>query len=100
MASRKIKSYPARWQGELMLACKKCQKKLKKNDDLASLANLKKTVKERNKRGPATWLHIVNVPCMDLCPKDAVAICMPARAADRLMILRGKKDLEVLDHKV
>ena len=91
-----LKSYPAPWQGSLVLACRKCQKKLKKHGDLKALASLKKTIKRRARHQPETLLHVLNVPCMDLCPKDAVTICVPAQSGDRLRILRSEEDLATL----
>jgi predicted metal-binding protein len=91
----KMKSYPAHWQGQLLLACRKCQKKLKHNDDLKALANLKETVK-KHKKTCAHKMHILNVPCMDLCPKDAVSVCIPAISDERLFILRSESDLNKL----
>jgi hypothetical protein len=87
------KTYPAPWEGQLILACRKCQKKLRGDPDLRPLAKLKKTVKRINKRYPEQTLHIINVPCMDLCPKDGVTVCCPARAPNRLSILRSAEDL-------
>jgi hypothetical protein len=91
------KTYPAPWEGQLILACRKCQKKLKGDDDLRALAKLKKTVKRLNKQRPEHALHVINVPCMDLCPKDGVTVCC-VREPDRLMILRSAEDIEQLFH--
>jgi ribosomal protein L34E len=55
------KTYPVQWEGQLILACRKCQKKLKGDPDLRPLAKLKKTVKRFNKRYPEKALHIINV---------------------------------------
>jgi hypothetical protein len=90
------KTYPAPWEGQLILACRKCQKKLKGDPDLRPLAKLKKTVKRFNKLYPEQALHIINVPCMDLCPKDGVTVCCPERESSRLMICRSEEDLERL----
>lgn len=91
-----LKKYPASWTGQLILACRKCQKKLKRDPDLSSLAKLKKSVKRYNKEHPDKLLHIINVPCMDLCPKDGVTVCCPARDAAGLSILRSGKELQQL----
>jgi predicted metal-binding protein len=95
------KSYPAPWQGRVILVCHKCQKKLKGNDDLRLLAKLKKTVKRLSKTWqsedyPERALHVINVGCMDLCPKDGVTVCDPARDGGRLRILRDEADVETL----
>jgi|SRR4029079_17889850 hypothetical protein len=90
------KSYSAPWEGQLILACRKCQKKLKRDHHLRALAKLKKTVKRYNKEHPDGLLHVINVPCMDLCPKGGVTVCCPARDARSLSILRKEEDLERL----
>lgn len=87
---------PTTWQGEVLLACRKCQKKLKRIADLHSLARLKKTVKRLNKVHPGQPLHLINIGCMDACPKDAVAVCCPSRDPGHLGILRSERELENL----
>jgi predicted metal-binding protein len=90
------KSYPAPWQSQIILACRKCQKKLKGDQDRRELAQLRKTCKRHNKKHPDQALHIINVPCLDLCPKDGVTICNPAQRPVRLMILRNEDDLKAM----
>ena len=91
-----LKTYPSPWEGRLILACQKCQKKLKGNDDLHALAKLAKTVKRHNKLHPTKTLEIVNVTCMDLCPKNGAAVCDPCNPL-RLSILRSAEDIERLE---
>lgn len=91
-----LKSYPAPWhEHRLVLACRKCQKKLKGQANLKPLANLRKAVKKHNPSHP-TPLHILNVKCMDLCPKNAVTICLPGLSDDRVRLLRSQDDLDAL----
>jgi len=91
-----LKTYAAPWEGEILLACRKCQKKLKPHDSLRELARLKKTVKGFNKEHPDQRIHVINVPCMDLCPKDGVTVCLPVRQSTELYILRSREDLNRL----
>ena len=91
-----FKTYPAPWQGQLILACRKCQKKLKSNKHLEALARLKKTIKRHNRKHPETQLHLVPTACTDFCPKDGVTACSPALGSERLFILRSKDDIERL----
>ena len=92
----KLKSYPAQWHDHrLVLACRKCQKKLKHQDDLKPMANLKRTIKKHN-QGRPTPLHILNVKCMNLCPKNAVTLCIPVQAEGRLLILRSEANIDEL----
>ena len=91
-----LKSYPVTWEGQLVLACRKCQKKLKRDTELRGLAKLKKAIKRHNKEHPGRLLHVINVPCMDMCPKNGVTVCCPGRDAGRLAILRSDDDLQLL----
>jgi len=89
-----LKTYPAPWTGEIVLACRKCQKKLKGYGAQQGLAKLKKAVKRYN-REHSSKLHVINVPCMDLCPKEGVTVCCPKRGSS-LVILRNEEDLQLL----
>ena len=91
-----FKSYPPTWEGDLLLACRKCQKKLKGEPGMRALAKLKKTIKRRNKEHPEAPLHLVSVSCMDLCPKGGVTICLPATQPVTLSILRNEGEIEGL----
>jgi len=88
------KTYPAPWQGQLVLACRKCQKKLKGDPGLQALYKLRKAVKRHNKSHPDRTLHVLNVPCMDLCPKNGITVCNVARQPPRLSILREESEIE------
>lgn len=91
-----LKSWPAPWEGEIVLACRKCQKKLKKQDSLKALARLGKSVKRRNRHALGTPLHVIRMACTKLCPKDGVTICLPSRHPGRLSILRSESDIDAL----
>ena len=91
-----LKSYPPTWKGNLLLACSKCQKKLKGEPGMRELAKLKKTIKRRNKLHPEAALHLISLPCMNLCPKGAVTICLPAAKPPMLSLLRKEADLDEL----
>jgi predicted metal-binding protein len=92
----KPKTYNVPWNGQLFLACRKCQRKLKGDAELGQLAKLKKTIKRRNKEHPEQVLHVLNVPCMDLCPKGGVTVCNPVKIPNRLSILRSEEDIDVM----
>jgi hypothetical protein len=91
-----FKTYPAPWSGQLILACRKCQKKLKGSKDLEALAKLKKTIKRHNRKHPERALHLIPIPCTGLCPKNGVTACNLAQNPERLLILRSKDDVKRL----
>lgn len=91
-----LKSYPPTWEGVILLACRKCQKKLKGAPGMRALAKLKKTIKYHNKQHADAALHLINVPCMDLCPKGGVSVCLPQTQAPKLSILRNEGEVDEL----
>jgi hypothetical protein len=52
------------------------------------------TIKRHNKRHPDAALHLISVACMDMCPKGAVTICMPAKQPTMLSILRKEEEIQ------
>jgi len=88
------KTYAAPWDGQLILACRKCQKKLKERPNLRALAKLKSAMRKRNKKHPQQPLYVLNVSCMDLCPKDGVTVCASERSPTRLRILWSEDDID------
>lgn len=91
-----FRSYAPAWEGDLLLACRKCQKKIKDHHGLRALSTLKKSMKRRNMGTAGAPLHILNVSCMNICPKRAVAICSPGGKTPRLAILRTETDIDRL----
>ncbi len=74
------RSYPAPWKGQLLLACAKCQKKLRRNDPLHPLGKLKKAIKHYARQDTEHFrLRVIETPCLKLCPKDAVTVCSQAQ---------------------
>jgi len=90
---KKLTGYPPTWSGEVLLACRKCQKKLKGERGMRPLAKLKSTVKGWNKAHPGEPLHLIQTPCMDLCPKGGVTVCLAQRDPIELSVLRSEEDL-------
>jgi hypothetical protein len=95
-----VRRFAPTWKGELVLACKKCQRKLRKHHGDPALARIRRWFRARGKRdplGPAAF--VINVPCMKLCPKNAVTL-FPVRqlAADPpgISMARSEADLERL----
>jgi hypothetical protein len=89
-----LRSYRAPWKGQLVLVCRKCQRKLKKSSGIAKVAKgLKK------QEGPK--LHIIQVPCLKMCPKGGVTVCTQGQLArGECSIVRSKEDLEALQHSI
>jgi predicted metal-binding protein len=95
--SDSLKSYPPTWKGDLLLACRKCQKKLKDEPGMRALAKLKKTIKRHNmKHLNIVALHVLSVPCMNLCPKRAITVCLPTIQAAGLSVLRNEDEIDAL----
>jgi len=63
---------------------------------MRALAKLKKTIKRHNKMHPTPPLLVMNVPCLDLCPKGAVTICLPVTKPTMLFVLRSEGQIDEL----
>jgi len=76
----RLRSYPLPLRGDLLLACGKCQRKLKHGEDPEGLSSLKKLLKKQGKQD-GVRLHVLKVPCLKMCPKGGVTVCTPAQVA-------------------
>jgi predicted metal-binding protein len=93
----KVRSYPAPWEGQLLLICRKCQKKLKHsgNKKMAGLAKRLKKQGRHHEHG--VHLHVIQVPCLKMCPKGGVTVCTQAALArGECSIVRTQEDVEAL----
>lgn len=71
-----VRSYRVPWKGQLVLVCRKCQKKLKHGGQRKGIAKLGKALKKRTRDAEdGLKLHVIEVPCMKLCPKGGVTVC-------------------------
>jgi predicted metal-binding protein len=93
-----LRNYPGPWKGELVLVCRKCQKRLQHDGGNKRLARMRKTLRKRARRfDDALDLHAVDVPCLKMCPKDGVTVCTAAQVANHeCSILRSLTDVDVL----
>jgi hypothetical protein len=94
------RNYNAPWRGELVLACTKCQKKLRKHKGSKSLASLKKWFKKRGKSDrDAPEVKIIGIGCVKMCPKGGVTIARQhqlCEAGGEVSILRSEAELDGL----
>jgi hypothetical protein len=94
-----LRTYPSRFEGPVLLVCRRCQRKVKHADEHSEAANLKKSFKKLGKGSGAPLPHIFGVPCMKLCPKGAVTVCTPQNLLDRpptLTLIRTRQDIALL----
>jgi len=93
-----LRDYPAPWKGQLILVCRKCQKKLKHGGNKGGLAKLSKIISKRARHhedGPA--LHVVSVPCLKMCPKGGVTVCTQQQLTrQQCSIVRTDADVDAL----
>ena len=93
-----VRSYPAPWKGQVVLACRKCQKKLKQAGKKRGMAKLSKELKSRTgKHEQRLELTVLDVPCLKLCPKGGVTVCTQQQLAkNRCSIMYNGADLDAL----
>jgi predicted metal-binding protein len=93
-----VRSYPAPWKGELLLICRKCQKKLKHHGQKNGVSKLSRALKKRFRHDEnAATLHVLQVPCLKMCPKGGVTVCTQRQLARReCSIVRSNADVDAL----
>jgi predicted metal-binding protein len=91
-----LRAYKAPWKGKLVLVCRKCRKKLKEDGKKSKSAKLVRKIAKLSHSSDAL-LHIVDVPCLKLCPKGGVTVCTAEQVArNECSIVRTKRDLQEL----
>jgi hypothetical protein len=97
--SMNLKTYPTPWEGNLILACRRCQKRLRKSEHAPAFAKLKKWLKTRARRDglKKNALHVVEIPCQKICPKGGVVVLGQSQLASRpagFSIIRSEAQME------
>ena len=84
-------------QGPVLLACEKCERRLAKEGRFRQIAQLQGALDAIATEAQATGsgLQILQVPCMDVCPKGAMAVASGADAED-VRLVRTPADLQVV----
>jgi hypothetical protein len=93
-----VRSYQAPWKGELLLVCRKCQKKLKHNGKKNGISKLSKALKKRARHDEnAPRLHVIQVPCLKMCPEGGITICTQHQLMrGQCSIVRSSADIDSL----
>ena len=93
-AGKPMQSYPIPWRGQLVLACGKCQKKLKRSKG----AKLSKALKRRGRRDrEGLKLRVVEVACLKMCPKGGITVCTQGQVGrNECSIVRNRADVDSL----
>ncbi len=93
-----LSSFPVPASGPLLLACGKCQRRLRQSGDPEGIAPLKKLLKQHSKHQPGSVRpHLLKVPCLKICPKYGITIATAAQTArHECSILRTRGDVDAL----
>jgi hypothetical protein len=93
-----VRSYKAPWKGELLLVCRKCQKKLKHDGKKNGISKLSKALKKRARQDEnAPRLHVLEVPCLKMCPEGGITMCTQRQLGrGECSIVRSKADVDAL----
>jgi hypothetical protein len=93
-----LRMYSAPWKGEALFACKKCQRKMRR-DGIPALGKVKRWFKKRAKKGNHAPVHIIEIPCVKLCPKGGVTVFSRRQLMQEppgVCVVRTEADLETL----
>lgn len=93
-----MRSYPAPWKGQLLLACGKCRRKLKRGSTDNAVRKLAKSLKRRSKQDQDGFrLRVIEVACLKMCPKGGVCVCTQAQlGCGECSIIRTAADVNAL----
>ena len=95
MSVMAIKTSKTKWR-DVVLVCKKCQKKLDggfgPHGDKSLKKALKKYLKPGDGKGRKAELAVIETACFDVCPKNAV-VCVNAAEPKALLIVPVGADL-------
>lgn len=90
-----IKTSKTKWR-DVMLVCKKCQKKLDGGFGPDGDKSLKKALRRYllpgDRKGRKAELAVIETACFDICPKNAV-VCVNAAQPKALLIVPVGADL-------
>jgi predicted metal-binding protein len=97
MTARTVK---ARWASTTLI-CRKCSKKLGGGFGPDGKKPLAKALRKHLAigKGPKAKAGIVEVPCLDVCPKRAV-VAINAHHPDQWLIVRPGANLDVVAHEL
>jgi hypothetical protein len=89
-----LKSYRIPSRGQFVFACSKCEKKIRHGKPF----KLKKALKrEAKKAAEPLRLRVIGLPCLKLCPKNAIAVCTQVQlGTSRCSIVRTTADVAAL----
>ena len=94
-----LRTYTSRYTGGVLLACAKCQKKLKRDSHNPGTAKLAKSLKKLARQNGTEPVRVLSVSCLKLCPKGAVTVITPANLATTpptLTLIRTAEDINAL----
>ncbi|RZJ95599.1 MAG: hypothetical protein EON88_10590 [Brevundimonas sp.] len=93
-----FKTAKTQWR-DVVLVCKKCQKKVGKGFGPDENLTLKKALKRYLKpgKGRKAEIAVLTVKCFDVCPKNAVMAVNAARPDEMVVIPAGADLVEVTE---
>ena len=97
MTTRRAK---ARWSNAVII-CRKCSKKVKGGFGPEGKQTLAKALRKHLQlgKGPKSGAGIMEIGCVDLCPKGAVTV-IDGRTPDQWLVVRPGANLDGLAHEL
>ncbi len=96
-----LRRYKAPWKGRAVLACRKCQRRLRRADRSALGGRLGQALKNMAKEAGTPSVSVIAIGCQGVCPRRGVVVCAGDQfAGDRqtVSIVRSDADVEALFH--
>ena len=95
-SDRRLRSRRNEAPGLVLLACEKCERRLAKEGRFRQITQLQQALDAIATEAQAngSGLQILSVPCMDVCPRGAMAVAS-GDTPDEVLIVRSPEDLRL-----
>ncbi|MCK9542024.1 MAG: hypothetical protein M0R03_08345 [Novosphingobium sp.] len=94
MSTKAVREIAVKWD-DILLVCRKCGKKLDGGFGAKQDDRLDKVLRKEIKRGKRR-VKVVPVPCLDICPKNAVTVLKGGAPGSAFLVPRGADAGDVL----
>lgn len=74
-----IQKEPVPWEDAVIMVCEKCSRKM--TGDVEHTQEIKKELKGLFKNKYGKKVRVITSSCLDVCPKDRIAIAVASRAS-------------------
>lgn len=95
LPTQSVREVPVKWD-EILLVCRKCGKKQGGGFGPKGSARLEKVLGKALKENGKPKTKVIAVPCLDICPKNAVAVLKGSNQGRAYIVPPGTPEADIL----